>query len=1849
MKNIIYLLICLAAIGCGETDVSKIVVDPGFSSYVTAFTSGVISSQSTIKVVLVEPADAALPGEPVAEELFDFEPAIDGTAYWLDAQTIEFRPNEKLPSGQSYVAEFDLAEIMTVDNEYEEMRFGFIVVRQSLFVDFDGLRTTSNEDFSKQEIYGSLRTSDGADAVSVQQCLKALQEGEELAIDWVHIEESNTHKFTVKDVIRKADESEVELIWDGEPINADVEDDMEIEIPPLNEFSMVHVKTVQQPGVHFSIHFSDPIEPRQDLDGLIHLASNSQLRFKIDGNEIKAYPVDDLDTEETILIEETIINTNGAGLDDSYEETVQFNLETPALELLGDGVIMPSSGGASFPFKAINLKAVTLRVIRVFEHNVPQFFQVNQLNGSSELTRVGRVVANEKIDLISEEGIDYGVWNDFSIDLNNIISPEPGAIYRVILSFDRSQSLFPCPDNDDLEPLVNSEPNFDDGSEYYYNDNYWESDYYEYYDYSERENPCSNSFYRGSKSRISANLFSSDFGFIAKESAQNQFDVVITDLSSTDPLSGIEVEAYNYQNVKVGSGSTSGDGVVRLNCTGKPFLLIAKSGAQRGYLRVDNGSALSVSLFEVGGSVNKQGVKGFIYGERGVWRPGDTIFLSFILEDKQQAIPENHPVILEVFDPMGKLYDRKVKTKGLKGHYSFKLKTEAEDITGLWRAKVTVGKSEFRRSLKIETIKPNRLKIDFDFGEIISGAQSIVGKLNARWLYGSPGSSLKTRVEMSVENMKTVFDGLEGYQFDDRSRQYHESDPVVVERSTNAEGIAEMRFDWRKPMDAPGMLKMKFNTKVFESGGDFSQDYMSTKYSPYETYVGVKLAGGNNWITALNTEEDHSVAIAAVNENGDPITRTVNVELYKLNWNWWWESGSDGDRFRYIRRESSQLISSDVYKVNDGKGFYELEFPEKGYGKYLIRVVDPVSGHSSSQQFYAEYPGWWSNTSDGTEAAAMLTLETDKEKYNVDEQIEVTIPSGGIGRIYVTVEKGDKILDQFWVEAESRSTTFKLDATDEMAPNVYISAMLIQPHGQDENSLPIRMYGVIPVSVNDPDTKLEPEIRAPAEIAPEQPFTVQISEKTGKPMTYTLAVVDEGLLGLTRHKTPDPWYSFYTKEALGIRTWDMYKYVLNAQTGEMASLLAVGGDEGLQYKEDDKANRFKPVVKYLGPFYLDGGDDANHELVVSNYIGAVRVMVVSALDGAYGKDEKEIQVKQPLMVLSTLPRVLGPSERLKIPVNVISLDDKIQKVSVKVSTNDLLRPLEVTQKTVSFQKQGEQVVFFEYEVARKLGVAKFKVEVQSGSENAVEELELLVRPPNPSIVQTESQVLEPGEKWDYNYAAFGIDGTNEAVLQVSSIPDLDLEKHLKYLIRYPHGCIEQTTSSVFPQISLNALIELSSDQEDEIEANINAGLKRLRQFQTHTGGFSYWPDGSRKASAWGTNYAGHFMLEAQNSGYDLPVGILSQWKKFQKEEAANWRRARDDRYGRNGGDLIQAYRLYTLALAGEAEVGAMNRLRVEEELSNAAAWRLAAAYAIIGKKEVATELCKKGTEIAPYEKHGLSYGSRLRDMAMVLETYAYLEDYDAGFALLQDITSELDMGWHSTQTRAYCLLAISKFIGGGDLTEEVAFDVNVNGESESVESDLSINYFPITEKHLNSGNVGVKNESEQMLFVSLVQSGMPVESDDLELNEGINMNVVYKNLQNQTIDVSKLVQGQDFKAIVTVSHPGLRSSFEDVALTQIFPSGWQIVNTRVGLEDGESEGDQNFTFQDIRDDRVYTYFDLGKSRTKTFEVRLNATFTGYFYKPAVICAPMYNERIKAVSPGSWIEVSENQDGQALAQ
>ena len=1823
--------------------------NPAFSAYINAYTSGIISSGSTIRILLTNELEKQVEaGKPVEKKLFDFSPSVKGTTVWVDSRTLEFRPEKPLPNGTNYKAEFFLSKVLDVPDEFETFDFDFQVMQQSFDVYVDGITTVDRKTLVAQRLDGKLATADVADPALVEKILTVSQGQQKLTISWVHESNGTVHTFSVEGIKRSEQPETVTLKWNGAPLGLDIKGDRVVEIPALGDFKVVDAKVEQSPEQYVVLQFSDPLLENQNLDGLITLTGGAALKYIIQDNEVRVYPQVRQTGARTISVELGVKNVLSKPLKERYVMELMFEELKPQVQLLGNGVILPNSNGLVFPFKAVSLKAVDLKILKIYEKNIPQFLQVNSMAGNNELRRVGKVILKKTIQLTQKSALDLGKWNTYSFDLAELIKTEPGAIYKVIISFKKQYSTYTCTDtssvqsdNNDLQEVAiedtDDEHDWDYYGDYYYDDySYY---YYDDYDYNDRSNPCKSYYYRNRE--VSRNVLASDLGLIAKRGTDGSMNFVLTNLVTTKPVGGATVEILDYQLQVLKTLKTDANGMCEATFKKKPFLMVAKSGEQRGYLKLDDGSALSLSAFDISGEQVQKGLKGFIYGERGVWRPGDTLFLSFILEDKLNSLPKNHPVQFELWNPQGQVFRRITKTSSLNGFYNFTTTTDKTSPTGNWTAMVKVGGVSFSKTIKVETVMPNRLKIKLDFGtEKLSVAKkNVSGTLEVKWLHGAVAKNLNAKVEATLSPMVTTFKKYEEYHFDDAVRSFSTEAQTVFDDNINAEGKATIKPDLSVGTAAAGMLRAAFKIRVFEQGGAFSVDQFTLPYSPFTSYVGMKVPEGDKFSGMLETDTDHIIKVATVDSEGKPVSKKkLKVQVYKVGWRWWWDS-YDGDLANYVGNTYKQVFQEQTISTTNGQGQFALHINRPEWGRFYVCITDEESGHRTGQTVYMDWPAWAGASPKGNDGATLLAFSADKKQYNVGEEVKLSIPSSGAGRALVSIESGSKVLKAYWVETQQGETPFKFPVTADMTPNVYVNVTLVQPHAQTLNDLPIRMYGVVPISVEDPKTHLNPVLTAPDVWKPETNCALTVAEKDGKEMTYTIAIVDDGLLDLTRFKTPDPWSVFYAHEALGVKTWDMFDMVMGAYGAELTRILAIGGDGDLNKKGGNKANRFKPMVKFMGPFQLKKGQTAKHEFMMPQYVGSVRTMVIAGNEGAYGNTDKTIAVRMPLMVLGTLPRVVGPGEEVDLPVSVFAMEKQVKNVKVDIQANNMFTPVDGTSKSVSFNEVGDEVVNFKLKVNSMLGVGKVKIVATSGSEKATYDIEIDVRNPNPKVTNVIEAIVEPGKTWSSAYTPAGMTGTNKGTVELSSMPPINLGERLKYLIEYPHGCVEQTTSSVFPQLYLADIMELSSDYKIAIDRNIKLGLERLKTFQTSNGGLSYWA-GLYDADDWGTSYAGHFMIEAEAKGYILPPSFMDGWKRYQRNKANSWTLV-NDRYHYYNNDLEQAYRLYTLALAKAPELGAMNRLKELPTLSVAAKWRLAAAYAKAGQPEVAKTLVGNlSTTIAPYREMAWSYGSNERDEAMILETLTLLNMKEKALPVLKGIAKSLSSDyWMSTQTTAYCLVAVSKFASaGGGTSGEMKYSVKIdNNAPVSLNTKLPVKQIDMQLKGASNGNVTITNNGTGVLFAHVILEGIPQTGDQTSVDNDLKMVISYTDMKGKTIDVSKLEQGTDFIAEVNVTNPGIRGEYMQMALSQIFPSGWEIHNTR--MDESESAVKSDYpTYQDIRDDRVYTYFNISANKTVTYRIVLNAAYIGKYYLPTVTCEAMYDNTINSRKPGKWVEV-----------
>ena len=1264
-----------------------------------------------------------------------------------------------------------------------------------------------------------------------------------------------------------------------------------------------------------------------------------------------------------------------------------------------------------------------------------------------------------------------------------------------------------------------------------------------------------------------------------------------------------------------------------------------------------DGEEQSVSRFDVGGKDIQKGLKGFIYGERGVWRPGDTLHISFMLEDREKRIPDKHPVALEIYNPRGQFYTKMISTQGTNGFYTFAVPTQADDPTGLWNAYVKVGGTAFHKSLRIETIKPNRLKITLALPTILqASSKDVYAPLTSSWLTGATASRLKAKVEMSLSKVNTQFKNYGQYLFNNPATDFTTVRADVFNGVLDAEGRAGVNIQLPVATGAPGMLNATLTTRVFEPGGDASIYSQTVPFSPFTSYVGINLNQPKG--KYIETDKDHVFDIVTVNDQGQPVNRSnLEYKIYRISWSWWWENGEESFG-TYINNSSITPVASGNLQTTGGKASFKFRINYPDWGRYLVYVKDRESGHATGGTVYIDWPDWRgrSNKTDPS-GIKMLAFSLDKDSYEIGETATAIIPAAAGGRALVSLENGSTVLQQQWLEVSDQGDTkltFKI--TPEMAPNVYLHISLLQPHAQTVNDLPIRMYGIAPVFVTNRQTILQPQIKMPEVLRPETDFNVTVSEKSGKPMTYTLAIVDDGLLDLTNFKTPDPWNEFYAREALGIRTWDMYDDVLGASGGRYSSLFSTGGDASLK-PADAKANRFKPVVKFIGPFYLAKGKQQTHTLKLPMYVGSVRAMVVAGQDGAYGNAEKTAFVRTPLMLLSTLPRVLSTQEEITVPVNVFAMENQVKNVTVSLEASGA--GVQITgnrQQSLTFDQPGDQLAYFTLKTGSKTGKATIHLTASGNGQQTKETIEIEVRNPNPVVTLRNSQWIEAGQEAELSYTLAGSSSANNQVqLEVSRIPSVDISRRFDFLYNYQHHCTEQLTSKALPLLFVSQFKAVDEQEAEKIKTNVQEAIRQIYARQLPNGGFVYWP-GNAVADEWITSYTGMFLTLAQEKGYAVHPNVLNKWKRFQRAAAQNWRMPQEaSNWQIWQSELQQAFRLYTLALAGAPEYGAMNRMKEQPGLSIQAKWRLAAAYALTGKMKPAGELVYNAeTTVIPYSSMNLIYGSSDRDEAMILETLILMKrDRDAlqqAKKVSQNLAQE---NWFSTQSTAFALMAMGRL--AEQLSGTLDFTWSWNGKQQPAVKSAKAVFEKEIATSPKSGTVSVKNQGKGALSVDLITRTQLLNDTLPAIADNIRLDVKYTDMAGSPISVEDIRQGTDFMSAVTLSNISGTSDYSNLALTHIIPSGWEIYNERMIVPEVSSSSTNEanvpessagkYTYKDIRDDRVLTYFDLRRGESKTFTVRLQATYAGNFILPAIQCEAMYDAAVQARTKAGRTTVS----------
>jgi uncharacterized protein YfaS (alpha-2-macroglobulin family) len=1843
---LVVLLLCLAFLtGCGEKAPewpASMSVPPEAARLVSEATGGIASANDCIRVRFNSPAaeesqistDAAKLHK-LSKKLFRFDPDIKGFAYWQDAQTLVFKPSEPMKARTRYRGLLSLAKLFGEKEKtpLPPLPLQFEVTSREIASFTGDFELVSGNNPMLMTYKGTLEFTETVPLQDLKKASRISINSNRWGIEWEPVEGGRKFQFKSALIQREEDGKSLQFKIDKSALALSSDFIKDAFLPPLTEMAVtdLSVKTGNR-DASIVVVFSDELDVKSDASGRVSVVPDAAVKISPLGKELHITGDFEFGKNYTIRIKKGVRSRWGTLTRADFEKIMSIEDIKPQMRFMSDGVFVPEANEQKIRFETVNLKRVRLNIMEVFESNLGQFLQTQRLSSKKnrneylstwDLQKVGVDVSNDTLQI----GDRRNTWLQHELDLKSLLKKDARGLYLITLSFEKKDMLY---------------KGFGDETS---------SDEEEDYDYSGAAGDPGSWNYMRNYARIFKPVMFSDIGLTCKAGG-SRFLVFATDIPKAEPMKGVTVTLRTYQNQSAGEAETDGSGIAEFSSvTEKVFYVEARKNEQRSVIKLDE-TAWNLSGFDTGGEETApDGVRAFLFTERGVHRPGDEVHLGMIVRNKDGAFPDNHPVTLKVFNPKNQLVVEQTNKDAEDGFYHFSFRTNPEDMTGNWLATVRIGSRTFEHPLKIETVAPYTLKVDLasDKEKLGPGERKCGMNLTAKYLFGAPAGGFQASVETVIRPNPRAFPKFADFAFDNVTVQYKTTTETVFDGPLDGEGNA--RIEWSLPSteNASSALEAVVTARVLEKGGRPNLRRKVIPIDPFPRYVGIKPPGDGSEYVRTGVSLDIPVILADL--NGNPAAgRTLYYRVYRNQQYWWWEYEDQSEyRLRFKTDKETQLVKQGA--LTSGEVPVSLSYPAESRGQYFIEIQDGKEGHTAGL-FFTAYD--WGEVPSGGDQADLLVLKTDRKQYRPGDKAEVSFPSPTTGAILVTVEKGSEILSFEWAEPARKGdrTQISIPVTDRMMPNAYVTVSIIQPHSQTLNDRPIRMYGAVPIAVADPSTRQELRIVTAGSFEPDKKFSVEIRTEDRRPTQFALAVVDEGLLDLTGFATPDPWSAFFRKQRLGVATYDLFSQIVGANKGDVFRTFSIGGGMD-EYRESqlgaERTKRFKPVVMFKGPVKTDKNGYAKVDFTMPEYVGSVRIMAVSARGRCYGSAEKAVPVKSDLMVLPSLPRVLGPNDKIRLPVTVFAMESGVGTVTVSVEVKGPVSVSGVKEQKTVFADKGEKDVEFELRAHPAVGPAVITVRASSSRRSVQSVTEIAVRASTARIYEAVEKAVQKGEKVSIPVPSKGLEGTNQATLTLWRRPQMNLDRRLRWLIHYPYGCIEQTLSSIFPQLYLKTILNAGASSEGRIDENINGGIARLRKFQLASGGFAYWP-GCKDLSVWGTDYAGHFLVEAKRLGYSVPEDLYKNWLAYAKNAAT----------GQRDGGFVQAHRLYVLSLAGSPQVGAMNVLMEDSlrSLNDAGKWLLAGAYKLAGVEKTAQEILRTAGTRVDESRHCWywwhTWGTGLRDKAVILEMAVLFERWQEANPIVDELARALSTEeWYSTQTTGQMLLALGKFMLANESGKLPVMSGTVrlpdgqkkkfNTEGISFTADIEGGFGKAAVVELDPSS------SVNRVFCTVSWSGVPLEPDMTEVSKNLNLSAEWLDDEGRPIDHARLKQGTVFWGHFTVGTPVL-SRIDNMALVQVLPSGWEIENIRLSGEDlPEWATDMRlnlFDYQDIRDDRVMWFFNYmpaydyknNQYRKLDFLVKLNAVTPGEFVLPPTLLEAMYDVNFQARKGGRKVSV-----------
>lgn len=1480
-----------------------------------------------------------------------------------------------------------------------------------------------------------------------------------------------------------------------------------------------------------------------------------------------------------VTIKKGLAAKNFSTLQKEFFQQVHIESLKPSIVFTDKGIYLPKKGNRLLGVETININSIQIEITKIFINNIVYFLNIASgyyydFEYTPGARFLGKRIYREELDIEAEMNEPVVT----SIDLGKFIDEKHQGVFRIMVR---------------------------DANRRWRNDSKW--------------------------------VMATDLGLVAHK-GEDELMVWINSLSTLAPYSNVDVTLLSRSNQVIASGTTELNGMVILSNLKsnyeefEPFVITAQRGEDFTYLKFAD-CKLSTADYDIGGRPHLlDGYEAFLYTERGVYRPGEAVNITAIMRGKNVVLPTSFPVKLELKSPDNRIFQELRGTIGGGGACEFRIAIPSYAQTGRYEAKLILTEDQEigRVNFNVEEFVPDRIKVTVstDKQAYRTGETSKI-EVKAINLFGPPASGRKVEAQCEIKSLPFTSPKYKSYAFGDSKRKFEKKQIKLGEAKLDTAGKHQFELEIPDPIKPPSALRGVIMATVSESGGRAVSAYKGIDIHPYPLYIGLRRDGEG--YAEIGKEVVFQYVV--VDPDGNQIKPdALRVAIYKVIWHSILKRDSRG-HYRYVSERSEEEITSYALKPAMSQG--QISFKSESYGQYIVKLTHPSSSMSTSISFYAS--GWgyapWAMTHPDR-----LELELDQKSYKPGSKAKVLVKAPFSGKLILCVER-EKVLYYTIEQMQENTASIELPVETFYVPNVYVTATLIRSIESLEKHAPARAFGITPLMVDCSTNYLRVELDTPNEIRPKKTLNVWVKLKSSVKDAYvTIAAVDEGICQLTDFKTPNPFDFFYAKKRLQTSAYDIYNYILpELEVSSTSSHVAGDRLEGVRKRHLTPVDvrRVKPVSLWSGIVHLDSNNKGKVSFEIPEFNGSLRLMAVAFDGSSFGSVAKNVSVRGPIVITPTFPRFVAGEDQFTIPISVFNSTGRVASFKISLETKGPLDILGNRIQTLKIENKAEETAFFQAKAKKGMGKIQIKANASGGDEKAETELEIPLRPPVPPITLSGSGIITPDKAASLKLPSDWIVGTESNQLTLSAFPAVKFAGSLQYLLRYPYGCIEQTTSRCFPLLYFGDLAKLSAPGMflgNTPDYYVEEGIQKLQAMQLPSGGFSYWPNTSHE-SKWGSIYAAHFLVEARKAGYSVSPRIYSRMLRYLKKLARTTFR---DSYQL----ADKVYALYVLAVAGKPDRSTMiysknNRL---EDMTAASRFQLAGAFGFAGDMKTAKSLLPVNIQPQniPRETGG-HFDSSVRSNAIILDILSELAPNNTSIpVLVESLTESAKTGrWYTTQENAFAFLALGKVMKK-KREDNFTGVITLNGEKyETFGMESKV----VTDSKLSGKTIKMSIEGKGTCYYYWQASGLKASADIQEFDQGIKVRRTFLDRDGRSLNYQQIKQGD--LIIAEISMTALDKQLENVIIADLLPAGFEIENPRLESRADVSwikEQSYNPDYMDLRDDRLLLFVKLPEREERLFYYALRAVTAGEFVLPPIKAEAMYDPVYTSVSSSGVVKV-----------